>query len=189
MFAFGDTASSTGQSARANSVAADSPSKPILLRIGTHLANLKQITGNIGLYHVACELSRAGWNVMPTARNARGADIYAASEDERIIHPIQIKAHSAKPADTQMGLHPERLVTPWWVFVAHARSPTDICCYVVTLDEVRKLIRRDPGSRTEKPEHECVFWFDRRFYTPGSDRELTRCKNAWHRLGIPRFVE
>lgn len=67
------------------------------------MSNDKQITGNIGLYHVARELSLLGWNVMPTVRNARGADLYAASEDERIIQPIQVKAHSSAPQDTLLG--------------------------------------------------------------------------------------
>ena len=34
-----------------------------------------QITGNIGLYYTCYQLSRLGWNVMPTSRNARGIDI------------------------------------------------------------------------------------------------------------------
>lgn len=55
-----------------------------------------QLTGNAGLYHVARELSRRGWHVMPTVRNAQGADLYAASADERIVIPIQSKALSKK---------------------------------------------------------------------------------------------
>jgi hypothetical protein len=31
------------------------------------------ITGNTGMYFVAYQLSRRGWNVMPTSRNARAA--------------------------------------------------------------------------------------------------------------------
>jgi hypothetical protein len=34
-----------------------------------------QITGNVGLYYCCYRLSLLGWNVMPTARNARGVDI------------------------------------------------------------------------------------------------------------------
>jgi len=34
-----------------------------------------QITGNIGLYYTCYHLSMLGWNVMPTARNARGVDM------------------------------------------------------------------------------------------------------------------
>ena len=34
-----------------------------------------QVTGNVGMYFAAYQLSRQGWNVMPTARNARGIDL------------------------------------------------------------------------------------------------------------------
>ncbi|WP_229448160.1 hypothetical protein [Nitratireductor sp. B36] len=149
------------------------------------MSNDRQITGNIGLYHVARELSREGWNVMLTTRNAKGADMLAASTDERTMHTIQVKAHSAKPQDTNLGIHPEQHVTPWWVFVAFARS-SDPTCYILSLDEIRERMVRDPGSRSQKPEHLRVFWFDRRFYTPGSDRELVDARNAWHRLGQAR---
>lgn len=151
------------------------------------MSNIKQITGNIGLYHVARELSLVGWNVMPTVRNARGADLYAASEDERTIQPIQIKVHSERPEDTSLGLHPEKIVTPWWVFVVFARTP-NIACYVFTLDEILELGARDPGTRSSKPERERIFWFHRKYYTPGSESEMKKALNAWHRLGVPRAI-
>ena len=40
-----------------------------------------QVTGNIGLYYVCYRLSRRGWNVMPTARNARGIDMIAYNKN------------------------------------------------------------------------------------------------------------
>lgn len=149
------------------------------------MSNNKQITGNIGLYHVARELSLAGWNVMPTVRNARGADLYAASEDERTIHPIQVKAHSGTPQDTPLGLRPEKLVTPWWVLVVFARTP-EIKCFVFSLEEILARKTRDPGTRSEKTEQERNFWFHRKFYTPGGQGEIREALNGWHRLGIPR---
>ena len=56
-----------------------------------------QMTGNAGLFHIAWELTRRGWNVMPTVRNARGADLYAAPvDDEEAVIPIQSKALSKR---------------------------------------------------------------------------------------------
>lgn len=40
-----------------------------------------QITGNVGLYYCCYKLSLLGWNVMPTARNARGVDIIVYSRE------------------------------------------------------------------------------------------------------------
>lgn len=50
-----------------------------------------QLTGNSALYHSARELSRRGWHVAITSRNARGTDLYAASADEAVVHAIQSK--------------------------------------------------------------------------------------------------
>jgi len=149
------------------------------------LSNDKQITGNIGLYHVARELSLAGWNVMPTARNARGADLFAASEDERLVWPLQVKTHGGKPQDTPLGLNPEKLVTPWWVFVVLARTP-GIACYLFSLEEILERKVQDSGTRSGKPEHERNFWFHRKYYTPGDEDEVKEALNAWHRLGVAR---
>lgn len=149
------------------------------------MSNDKQITGNIGVFHVARELSRVGWNVILSVRNARGADMFAVSEDEHTVHPIQVKSHAAKPLDTSLGLQPAKLVTPWWVFVTSARCPEPVC-YVMKLEEVRSGMRPDPGTRSGKAELERVFWLDRRYYTPGSDREMIDARNAWNRLGPAR---
>lgn len=52
--------------------------------------NDKQIIGNAGMYYVCYLLSQKGWNAMPTARNAKGIDIVAYSEDGKCI-TIQVK--------------------------------------------------------------------------------------------------
>lgn len=49
-----------------------------------------QITGNVGLYYCCYRLSLMGWNVMPTARNARGVDLIAYNHDASRM----ISAHS-----------------------------------------------------------------------------------------------
>src|SRR3546814_2228435 len=101
----------------------------------TSLTMRHQLTGNVGLYHVARELSRRGWHVMPTVRNARGADLYAASDDEARVLPIQSKALS-KRAPVPLGGSLDRLCSHWWVVTIHANtaSPT---CFVLTLGEVK----------------------------------------------------
>lgn len=151
------------------------------------MANDRQITGNIGVYHVARELSRLGWNVMLTVRNAGGADLYAVSQCETIVHPIQVKAHGEEPNDTSLGLTPEALVTPWWVLVIRALSE-DPVCYILPLDQIRSRMTRDPGRRSGKAESERAYWFDRRYYKAGSDRELIDAKESWAILGNPKTL-
>ena len=48
--------------------------------------------GNTGMFYACYCLSRLGWNVMPTTRNARGIDIVAYSPDGRHFLALQVKA-------------------------------------------------------------------------------------------------
>jgi hypothetical protein len=42
-----------------------------------------QLVGNLGLYYTCYELSKRGWNAMPTSRNARGVVIIIYSQDAK----------------------------------------------------------------------------------------------------------
>jgi hypothetical protein len=55
-----------------------------------------QVVGNIGMYYAAYRLSQHGWNVMPTARNARGVDLLAYDVTARNFKGIQVKALSKR---------------------------------------------------------------------------------------------
>lgn len=131
-----------------------------------------QLTGNAGLYHVARELSRRGWHVMPTVRNARGADLYAASDDEARVLPIQSKALS-KRAPVPLGNSLENLRSFWWVITINANSdqPT---CFVMTLDEVKCAAHRGVNDSGK-----VSFWLQPKSYA------LEEYKEAWHRFGEP----
>ena len=55
-----------------------------------------QLVGNIGLYYVCYELSRRGWNAMPTSRNARGVDVVIYNQAGTESHTIQVKSLSKR---------------------------------------------------------------------------------------------
>lgn len=77
---------------------------------------------------------------MPTVRNARGADLYAASEDEAAVLPIQSKALS-KRDPVPLGSSLEALRSPWWIITIRANTATPLC-YVLKLEEVRASAHR-----------------------------------------------
>lgn len=131
-----------------------------------------QLTGNSGLYHVARELSRRGWHVMPTVRNARGADLYAASDDESRVLPIQSKALSIRNS-VLLGSSLENLRSEWWVITINAttNSPT---CYVMTLEEVKSSAQSGVNSSGK-----VTYWLQANAYC------LEKYREAWHRLGEP----
>jgi hypothetical protein len=56
----------------------------------------KQLVGNIGLYYICYELSRRGWNALPTSRNAKGVDLVIYSQDAKQKHTIQVKTLSKR---------------------------------------------------------------------------------------------
>src|SRR3989338_8387655 len=55
-----------------------------------------QVVGNLGLFYVCYQLSRMGWNAMPTSRNAKGIDIIIYNKDATVTHTIQVKSLSKK---------------------------------------------------------------------------------------------
>jgi hypothetical protein len=131
-----------------------------------------QLTGNAGLYHVARELSRRGWHVMPTVRNARGADLYAASEDEVRLLPIQSKALSRRNP-VPLGRSLELLRSPWWIITVEANSATPTC-YILSLEEVRSAAHRGVNAAGV-----VSHWLQPKEYARPQFRE------AWDRLGSP----
>lgn len=74
----------------------------------------RQLVGNIGLYYVCYELSKRGWNVLPTSRNARGVDIVIYSKDAIRTHTIQIKSLS-KIDPVPLGSNIENLIAEYLI--------------------------------------------------------------------------
>ena len=132
-----------------------------------------QLTGNAGLYRVAWELSRRGWNVLPTVRNARGADLYAVSQDESRVVAIQSKALS-KRADVPLGRSPDNLRSMWWVVTLNANS-NEPTCFVLSLDEVKSNAVIQTGK-----DGKISMWLASKFYIADV------YKDAWHRLEAVR---
>ena len=130
----------------------------------------KQITGNIGLYYVCYQLSRRGWNVLPTARNAKGIDIVAYEGSGKDFIGIQVKTLSGRRA---VSLPPslEKITGDYWVIVtdvAAADPPTAPDVFVMLPSEVKELAIQDKnGGR---------WWLEQKFYNSADYQD------AWHRL-------
>jgi hypothetical protein len=63
------------------------------------MATLGQMTGMLGTYLAAAELTRNGLVVSITSRNARGADLLVADQDYKRTWSIQVKTNR-KPASS-----------------------------------------------------------------------------------------
>jgi len=125
-----------------------------------------QITGNAGLNYTAWQLSRRGWHVMPTIRNAKGSDLVVTDADETTYFGVQSKALGKRSA-VPLGMSLEALRSDWWAITVHANSDAPIC-YLLRLEEVRHLATQDRnGGR---------WWLEPKSYDRAEFRE------AWHRL-------
>ncbi|KKZ86905.1 hypothetical protein RPHASCH2410_CH13305 [Rhizobium phaseoli Ch24-10] len=51
-----------------------------------------QVIGNAASHYTAWQLSRRGWNVMPTSTNAKGSDLFCANDAETIFSVSKAKA-------------------------------------------------------------------------------------------------
>lgn len=124
----------------------------------------KQITGNAGMYYACYQLSRLGLNVMPTARNAKGADVIAYTLDHARFLTFQVKAMT-RSTNIQLGKSLDAVGCDWWIVIANVYAePT---AYILTPAEVCATARLYDGQ----------YWAQsKQFDTP-----LTR--NAWQRIG------
>lgn len=136
--------------------------------ISQPIAN-QQTVGNIGLFYVCYRLSRMGWNVMPTARNAKGIDILIYSQDAARTRTIQVKTLS-KGSPVPLSNKLDHLFADFVVVCRHVIRETPEC-FILTPGEVRQLVHR--GEKNGK----VSFWLWPRHYAKDEFRE------KWERIG------
>ncbi len=128
----------------------------------------KQITGNSGLFYTCYQLSRMGWNVMPTSRNARGIDIIAYSTDGLRFLKLQVKALS-KCNPVPIGASLDKIMGDFWIIVINVVQ--EPCAFIMLPSEVLGGIHR--GEKNGKVSH----WLEIAAY----DKDDYR--NKWDRIG------
>ena len=126
-----------------------------------------QIVGNVGLYFVCYELSKRGWNVMPTARNAKGVDIIAYDLTASRYIGVQVKALSKKNP-VPLGNSLERIMGDFWIIVNNLDAVPGI--YILTPEEVRS------GAHRGVKEERVSFWLQPKSYM------LPEFEARWERL-------
>ena len=127
----------------------------------------QQIVGNIGLYYVSYRLSQLGWNVMPTARNARGIDLIAYSLDGPSYVGVQIKSLSKRNA-VPLGTSLDSIMGDYWV-IAYKVVENPVA-FVMTPNEVKRS-----ASKMERSGR-VSYWLEPKRYDVDEYRE------AWHRI-------
>lgn len=127
-----------------------------------------QITGNIGLYWTCFSLSRMGWNVLPTSRNARGIDAIAHNDDCGRMVSLQVKTLQRRNA-VPLGSSLEKVMGDYWVIVING-SPVPQA-YILTAMEVKEL-----ANRNER-DGRVSYWLEK------TDYQNDEYSEAWGRIG------
>jgi hypothetical protein len=127
-----------------------------------------QITGNAGLYYCCYRLSLLGWNVMPTARNARGVDIVVYTKDAKRFLGIQVKALS-KRNPVPLGTSLDKIMGDLWIIVN--RIATTPSAFILFPNEVRERAHR--GEKDGR----VSYWLQPTDY----DQDIFR--ETWDRIG------
>lgn len=122
-----------------------------------------QITGNVGMYFACYHLSRLGLNVLPTSRNAKGADIVAYTPDQTRFLTFQVKTMS-KLSNIDLGKSLDDIRSDWWIIVTNAYDlPT---AYILTPNELKATAKV----------------YDERHWAQGTKFDTEATRNAWGRI-------
>ena len=101
------------------------------------MPNNKQITANIGLFHVCTKLSEMTLNVMPTARNAVGIDIVAYNVACTKMASVQVKTVTGKNQQFIVGRNTDIILADFWVFVRYDEQERSFSCSIMTKNEAK----------------------------------------------------
>ena len=129
----------------------------------------QQTVGNIGLHYVCYRLSRFGWNVMPTTRNAKGIDILVYSQDASRTFTIQVKSLSRR-SPVPLGNNLDNLFANYVIVCRKVIEETPEC-FILTPEEIRRLVHK--GEKNGK----ISFWLHPREY------ETEKFHENWARIG------
>jgi hypothetical protein len=131
------------------------------------------------MHYVAWQLSKRGWNVMPTTRNAKGSDLYCANDAETVIFGVQSKGLS-KRDPVGLGTKLGNLRSDWWIITINAKMDTPTCFILKRQEVVDLCSQSDPAkSRNGVPS----YWLQPKAY------DQPQFRDAWHRLSAPSGSE
>ena len=113
----------------------------------------KQHTGLRGVFLVAAELSRLGYNVAPTARNAAGADLLVFDPATARAASIDVKTNAKRDNFWLVGDKPPKACSPshFYVFlnISMSKAGGEVYEYYVVPSDVvvrETIVERSPGS-------------------------------------------
>ncbi len=128
-----------------------------------------QIVGNVGLYRVCAQLSELGFNVMPTARNAKGVDVIGYDNAGNAF-TVQVKTLTKRNAIPLSGNGSHLMADYFIVVVLEGKMQG---AYVWTREEMRKANISTFDGKNDKKQ----LWFEAKNWT-----KETGARDAWDKI-------
>jgi len=122
-----------------------------------------QITGNIGVFYVCYRLSLENWNVLPTIRNASGADIFIVKERRRL--GLQVKTLSVKD-NINIGANPFDYSIDYWIILMNVKKEENPSPYIISRPDMEMEIERCGRSNRGTGLLKCyddIYWIQKKF--------------------------
>jgi len=126
-----------------------------------------QVTGNIGLYYACYELSKLGWNVLPTSRNAKGVDAIIYHQNGTKTHTVQIKALTKK-APVPFGSKIENMIAEFVIICRSVREEKPEI-FVATKNEIKENIHRQVKNG------KVSYWLE--------PKDCEQFRDKWNKIG------
>jgi len=126
----------------------------------------KQIVGNMGLYYVCYELSKKGWNVLLTSRNAKGVDVVIYNQKATQTHTIQVKALSEKDS-VPFGSNPDIIAE--YVIICRKVFDEKPEMFIIKSDKVKDNIHK------EEKDNKISYWLE--------PKDYEKYKDKWDTIG------
>jgi len=121
------------------------------------------------MYYACYKLSCMGWNVMPTARNARGIDIIAYNKAGTEFIGVQVKALS-KRSPVPLGNSLDKVMGDFWLIVNNVGNEPNV--FVMLPKEIISLAHKGEKNGV------ISYWLQPMAY------DAPQFKDAWDRIGL-----
>ena len=133
-----------------------------------------QMTGKLGLYHVCCELSKLGWNVIPNSENTTANRIRCNNEDSSKTISIQVRSRRTQDYAISIS-NPNKIFGDFWVIALNTlldsskhHTPE---CYILSATEIANNLITETNE-----EGKISHFLDRKF-------NIEPFKENWKRIG------
>ena len=140
------------------------------------MASKSQMTGMLGVYLVAVELTKRGFIVSPTSRSAAGADLLVTDQDCCKAFSVQVKSDRTKSDFWLVGKKAKTAVSPTHIYVFvkiknSVKHGESVDFYIVSSKSVEQLAYHEgkfPNIRV---------------------KNINKFKDRWKVFGDPNPVE